>query len=153
MQFTFRCVVALGLVGLTIAGCSSDKDPTAKGNGEEGLGSGGKGAGGKGAGGKAASAGTGGAPAMACAADTKGDGCRRCLAGACCSDYTACVADAPCDKALDAQAACAAEPGSELSTCFGALARSLYGDSGDFPPLLQCFITQCSAICGGPGAV
>jgi hypothetical protein len=148
MQFTFRCVVALGLVGLTIAGCSSDKDPTAKGNGEEGLGSGGKGSGGK-----AASTASGGAPVLWGAADTKGDGCRKCLAGACCSDYTACIADAPCNKALDAQAACAAEPGSELSTCFGALARSLYGDSGDFPPLLQCFVTQCSAICGGPGAV
>jgi hypothetical protein len=144
MRFAVRCAFVLGLVGLSIAGCAADRPEGTADGGE--LGSGGKGAGGKGTG--------GGSPAMMCAADTKGDGCRKCLAGACCSDYTACVNTPSCTKALDEQESCVTKPGAEMSECFGALTRSLYGDAGGaFPPLLECFIMECSAVCGGPGAV
>jgi hypothetical protein len=148
MHFTVRCVVALGLLGFSIAGCSSDKPVDDTSDGGE-MGTGGKGAGGKGG----ASQGTGGKPPIMCSAETHNDGCRKCLAGACCSDYTACVNSPSCNQALDDQAACVAVPGSETSTCFGALSRALYGDSGVFPPVLACFIMDCSAGCGAPGPV
>jgi hypothetical protein len=144
MRFVIRCVITAAFVGLTLGGCSSDESPGNTDGGAGGTGSGGKGSGGDQS--------TGGSVSM-CEADAGNDGCRKCMGRNCCSDYTACVRDPVCNKAVDTHADCVEVPGAENAACFGDLTRELQGDAAGLHPITLCMLNGCSAACAAPGPV
>jgi hypothetical protein len=136
------------MVSLLAAACSNNNSTGSPDSGAE-TGTGGKGS--KGSAGGSSNA-TGGSSSAMCAADAGMNGCRMCLAQNCCDDYTQCLADPKCSKALTTQINCFTS-GDEPSFCFGNFSRALGGDAGTITPVPACIVTNCTAACGGPGVV